>query len=179
MTAEAQLATIVPAGTWLFDDERSTLDLLVDGFLGIKVLARSTRFAGAIRSHGGEADGLDLLIDSASVTTDVRLLDRRLRASVDPDRYPHVVFETSLVERIDDRLARVVGVLWFKGREYLLELAVRHGEFSLEDAGRVHVICSGDVALDPRSGPRGVRLAPRIRFTLSAYGFRAGNEHDD
>jgi polyisoprenoid-binding protein YceI len=110
--------SLIPTGTWTVDATHSTVGFAVKHMGIANVRGQFTEFEGTLEV------GEDLASSSArgsvkveSITTDDEQRDAHLRSAdfFDVGEFPEILFESTLVEAIDDESTSVVGNLTMHG----------------------------------------------------------------
>lgn len=110
--------SLIPGGTWTVDATHSTVGFAVKHMGIANVRGQFTEFEGVLEV------GEDLVSSSArgsvkvsSITTDDEQRDAHLRSAdfFNVEEFPEILFESTLVEAIDDESTSVVGNLTMHG----------------------------------------------------------------
>jgi len=161
-----------------FDTNHSTLGFsvpILDGWSEVE--GKFTRFTARV-----EYDREDVLrsrveadLETASIDTGIDDRDADLRGAgfFDAEKYPHITFRSSRIERRGDGLV-AVGTLAMHGVERPTEIPFRVAGFKVDDQGRAELAIAGDLVIDRDdwgitwrhqvAGFVGNRIAIRIRL---------------
>jgi polyisoprenoid-binding protein YceI len=172
MTAETQPGTAIK--TWQIDPMHTLVEFAVKHMMIATVKGRFAALSGTITMDevNQERLSVEATIDVASIDTREPQRDGHLRSAdfFDVERFPHMTFRSTRVERLDDNRARVFGDLTIRDvtREIALEVSlegVQKDPWGNERAG-----FSAQTRLDRRDFGLGWNQA------LEAGGVLVGNE---
>lgn len=127
MATALHAEAVVPAGSWMVDRERSTVEFGIRHLLLVPLKGRFEEFEGTLvvdRAGDAVARGL---VRAASIETGDATRDERLRGSefFDAERWPAIRFASERVERLDTSRLRIVGELTIRDATRELELTAR------------------------------------------------------
>jgi polyisoprenoid-binding protein YceI len=134
MEWEEMQATRTAAGgtqsVWVIDPTHTSVAFSVENFFFFKVRGKFEDVAGTVvlDEEGIRQSSVTVTIKAASITTGIKRRDAHLRTGdfLDVDRYPNILFQSTLVERGRDRdMLRMVGTLTIRdmSREVALDVA--------------------------------------------------------
>jgi polyisoprenoid-binding protein YceI len=118
-------------GSWKFDDKHSSIGFSVRHMLVSRVRGDFTRWSGELRfdEAAPEQSTLAVRIDAGSIDTREACRDEHLRSSdfLDAARWPHLLYHSRTVERLDAQRFRVVGDLTLRNVTREVPLEVSYG----------------------------------------------------
>lgn len=122
--------SLIPTGTWTVDAAHSTVGFAVKHMGIANVRGQFTEFEGTLEvgedlAHSSAQGSVKV----ASISTDEKQRDEHLRSPdfFNVEEFPEILFESTLVEAIDDQSTNVVGNLTMHGvtREVKLKAVVQ------------------------------------------------------
>ena len=122
--------SLIPTGTWTVDAAHSTVGFAVKHMGIANVRGQFTEFEGTLEvgedlAHSSARGSVKV----ASISTDEKQRDEHLRSPdfFNVEEFPEILFESTLVEAIDDESTNVVGNLTMHGvtREVKLKAVVQ------------------------------------------------------
>ena len=122
--------SLIPTGTWEVDPAHSTVGFAVKHMGIANVRGRFTEFEGTLEVGEDLANSSARgTVKVASITTEEEQRDEHLRSPdfFNVEEFPEILFESTLVEAIDDESTSVVGNLTMHGitREVKLKAVVQ------------------------------------------------------
>jgi polyisoprenoid-binding protein YceI len=176
--------SLIPTGTWTVDAAHSTVGFAVKHMGIANVRGQFTEFQGTLEV------GEDLASSSArgsvkvaSITTDEEQRDKHLRSPdfFNVEEFPEILFESTLVEAIDDESTSVVGNLTMHGvtQEVRLKAVVQGTDtdpWGNERAGLEVVGClkrsDFDMKFNQALGSGNVLVGDKVNMSLSISAVR-------
>jgi polyisoprenoid-binding protein YceI len=176
--------SLIPTGTWTVDAAHSTVGFAVKHMGIANVRGQFTEFQGTLEV------GEDLASSSArgsvkvaSITTDEEQRDEHLRSPdfFNVEEFPEILFESTLVEAIDDESTSVVGNLTMHGvtQEVRLKAVVQGTDtdpWGNERAGLEVVGClkrsDFDMKFNQALGSGNVLVGDKVNMSLSISAVR-------
>jgi polyisoprenoid-binding protein YceI len=176
--------SLIPSGTWTVDAAHSTVGFAVKHMGIANVRGQFTEFQGTLEV------GEDLASSSArgsvkvaSITTDEEQRDEHLRSPdfFNVEEFPEILFESTLVEAIDDESTSVVGNLTMHGvtQEVRLKAVVQGTDtdpWGNERAGLEVVGClkrsDFDMKFNQALGSGNVLVGDKVNMSLSISAVR-------
>jgi polyisoprenoid-binding protein YceI len=176
--------SLIPTGTWTVDAAHSTVGFAVKHMGIANVRGQFTEFQGTLEV------GEDLASSSArgsvkvaSITTDEEQRDKHLRSPdfFNVEEFPEILFESTLVEAIDDESMSVVGNLTMHGvtQEVRLKAVVQGTDtdpWGNERAGLEVVGClkrsDFDMKFNQALGSGNVLVGDKVNMSLSISAVR-------
>ena len=110
--------SLIPTGTWEVDPAHSTIGFAVKHMGIANVRGQFTEFEGTLEVGEDLASSSSRgTVKAASITTDEEQRDEHLRSPdfFNVEEFPEILFESTLVEAIDDESTSVVGNLTMHG----------------------------------------------------------------
>ncbi|MDX1658382.1 MAG: YceI family protein [Nitriliruptorales bacterium] len=124
-----QTLTTPEAGTWVFDNDHSSIEAVARHLMVSKVRGRFEEFEGTVEVGDSLEDSrVEVTIAADSINTNTPDRDEHLRSGdfLDVENHPELRFESTEVRRTGDEELRVRGDLTIRGETNEVELDVTY-----------------------------------------------------